>query len=75
MSFTKSLCASGAGFGSHYKQLASNHYFVKFDDDIMYIKDKAIDAMLHAKLMNHFWIVSANVINHARKLFPLILCY
>lgn len=40
---------------------------VKFDDDIVFVKDKAIDAMLQAKLMNHFWIVSANVINHTSK--------
>ena len=71
---TKHPC-TGAGFESHYKQLTSSHYFVKFDDDIMYIKDKAIDAMLHAKLMNQFWIVSANVINHSSKFFPVTLCY
>ena len=31
----------------------------------MYVKDDAIDAMLHQKLNNEFWMVSANVINHA----------
>lgn len=31
----------------------------------MYVKDDAIDAMLHQKLKNEFWMVSANVINHA----------
>lgn len=38
---------------------------MKFDDDIMYIKDSTIDDMLHEKLKKRFWIVSANVINHS----------
>lgn len=39
----------------------------KFDDDIMFIQEKGIDAMLREKLSDRFWIVSANVINHTSK--------
>ena len=56
---------TGAGWSSHYSSLKPNRFYVKFDDDIMYIKDGAIDDMLHEKLKQRFWIVSANVINHS----------
>ncbi|DBA99133.1 TPA: hypothetical protein ACH3X1_014265 [Trebouxia sp. C0004] len=55
----------GAGYSGHYSTLLPNRFYVKLDDDIMYVKDDAIDAMLHQKLKNEFWMVSANVINHA----------
>lgn len=56
---------AGLGWSSHYKSLKPNRFYVKLDDDIMYIKDEAIDDMLHEKLRNRFWLVSANVINHS----------
>ena len=59
------LCSAGKGFARHYRQLASDRYYIKLDDDIMYIKEGAIEAMLREKLRNRFWIISANVINHS----------
>jgi len=58
---------AGKGFANHYRQLASDRYYIKLDDDIMYIKEGAIEAMLREKLSNRFWIISANVINHSGK--------
>lgn len=57
-------CVAGAGYSSHYRSLMPKRFYVKLDDDIMYIQDSAVDVMLHEKLKNQFWIVSANVINH-----------
>ena len=60
------LCThAGVGWSSHYSSLKPNRFYVKFDDDIMFIKDSAIDDMLHEKLKKRFWIISANVINHS----------
>lgn len=61
----KSMQSSGRGFANHYRQLASDTYYIKLDDDIVYINEGAIEAMLHEKLRNRFWIISANVINHS----------
>ena len=61
------VAAAGEGFANHYKQLVSDRYYIKLDDDIMFIKDGAMEAMLHEKLRNRFWIVSANIINHSGK--------
>ena len=72
--FLKQLANAGQGFAKHYKQLASDKYYVKLDDDIMYIQPGAIEAMLHEKLRNRFWIVSANVINHSGKPSPTFVC-
>lgn len=58
-------CATGVGYGQHYNKLASDRYYLKLDDDIMYIRPGSIDAMLHAKVTDRFYIVSANVINHS----------
>ena len=58
----------GWGYGQHYSKLASDNYYFKVDDDIMYIQPGAVDAMLFAKLQNRFWVVSANVINHSSKI-------
>lgn len=59
---------AGWGYGQHYSKLASDRYYFKVDDDIMYIQPGAVDAMLFAKLQNRFWVVSANVINHSSKI-------
>ncbi len=59
------LSHAGKGFANHYRQLASDTYYIKLDDDIVYIKEGAIEAMLHEKLKSRFWIISANVINHS----------
>ncbi|DBA90473.1 TPA: hypothetical protein ACH3X1_003737 [Trebouxia sp. C0004] len=61
----KRMQSSGKGFANHYRQLASDTYYIKLDDDIVYIKEGAIEALLHEKLRNRFWIISANVINHS----------
>ncbi|KAL0042515.1 hypothetical protein WJX79_002128 [Trebouxia sp. C0005] len=63
--FYKSMQSSGKGFANHYRQLASDTYYIKLDDDIVYIKEGTIEAMLHEKLRSRFWIISANVINHS----------
>ena len=68
--FLKQAANAGQGFAKHYKQLASDRYYVKLDDDVMYIQPGAVEAMLHEKLRNRFWIVSANVINHSGKPSP-----
>lgn len=52
------------GFGQHYGGLESDRYYLKLDDDIVYVQPGAVDAMLHAKMQNRFFIISANVINH-----------
>ncbi len=59
------LCHAGKGFANHYRQLASDTHYIKLDDDIVYIKEGAVEAMLYEKLRSRFWIVSANVINHS----------
>ena len=51
-------------FASFYRELEDNRYYIKFDDDIMYIRRGTIEAMLHEKLQKRYWMVSANVINH-----------
>ena len=61
----RGLCHAGKGFANHYRQLASDTYYIKLDDDIVYIKEGAVEAMLHEKLRSRFWIISANVINHS----------
>jgi len=52
------------GFASFYGELEDDRYYIKFEDDIMFIKRGTIEAMLHEKLQNRYWMVSANVINH-----------
>ena len=61
---------AGLGWSSHYSSLEPDKYYIKFDDDIVYIKDGAIDDMLHEKLRNRFWLISANVINHSGRQAP-----
>ena len=63
----RTLHDTGEGFEKHYRQLESGRYYVKLDDDIVYIQQGAVEAMLHEKLRNRFWIVSANIINHSGK--------
>ena len=54
--------------GSHIEfavTMASLHrYYVKIDDDVIYIADGAIAAMLDAKLRQKWLFVSANTVNH-----------
>lgn len=40
-------------------------YYLKLDDDIVWVADGAIEAMLEEKLRGRFLYVSANVINHS----------
>ena len=40
-------------------------YYLKIDDDVVWVGDGAIEAMLEEKLRGRFLIVSANVINHS----------
>lgn len=56
---------NGPSYSDHYKQLEPDTYYIKLDDDIMFIRDGAMEAMLAEKLRNRFLFVSANVINHS----------
>ena len=60
-----SLVLAAANFNDHYQSLDPDKYYVKLDDDSMYVGPHAIDMMLHEKLRDRFFIVSANVINHS----------
>lgn len=52
-------------FHVHYRNLDPNRYYVKIDDDVLYIHPNAIQSMLEAKLFNSDAIfITANVINH-----------
>ena len=61
------MCVTLAGknFTEQYQSLDPDVYYVKLDDDTMYVGEQAIDMMLHEKLRDRFLIVSANVINHS----------
>ena len=48
-------------------------YYLKLDDDIVWVADGAIEAMLEEKLRGRFLYVSANVINHSS--FALVCSY
>lgn len=60
-----SLTLAGKNYTEQYQSLDPDVYYVKLDDDTMYIGEQAIDMMLHEKLRDRFFIVSANVINHS----------
>lgn len=60
-----SRIVEGEHFTEHYQSLDPDVYYVKLDDDTMYVGERAIDMMLHEKLRDRFFIVSANVINHS----------
>lgn len=47
-----------------YEGLEDSQLYLKIDDDIVYIKDGAVEAMLEEYLERRFLFVSANVINH-----------
>ena len=40
-------------------------YYLKLDDDVMWVGEGAIEAMLEEKLRGRFLYLSANVINHS----------
>jgi hypothetical protein len=55
----------GWTFHTHYRNLDPDSFYVKIDDDILYIDPNAIKSMLKTKLNNPSAIfISANVINH-----------
>jgi hypothetical protein len=52
-------------FHIHYRNLDPNRYYVKIDDDILYIHPNAIQSMLDVKLTHSDAIfITANIINH-----------
>ena len=59
------LTLAGRNFTEQYQSLDPDVYYIKLDDDTMYVGEQAIDMMLHEKLRDRFFIVSANVINHS----------
>jgi hypothetical protein len=62
---TKGTWGDTPSFRTHYKKLEPDTYYVKLDDDIMFISDGAIKAMLAEKLRSNWLLVSANIINHS----------
>jgi hypothetical protein len=53
-------------YNQHYDNLEPNSIYVKIDDDIIFIHDRAIEALVREKLERHqFIFASANVVNHA----------
>jgi hypothetical protein len=63
--FIRNDSNSGWSFHVHYRNLDPNRYYVKIDDDVLYIDPNAIQSMLRAKLTNSDAIfTTANVINH-----------
>ena len=56
--------ASWGGFASIYKGLDPAKYYIKLDDDIMFIRKGSFEAMLEEKLKDRFWLVSGNIVNH-----------
>eukprot|EP00884_Botryococcus_braunii_P006949 jgi/Botrbrau1/16255/Bobra.0066s0040.1 len=48
----------------HYQGLRPNSLYIKIDDDIVFIQDGAIEALVEAKLRSRFLFLSANVVNH-----------
>ncbi|MCJ1425791.1 hypothetical protein MMC29_003691 [Sticta canariensis] len=47
-----------------YEGLEDGHIYVKIDDDVVFIKDGAIEEMLDEHFKRRFLFVSANVVNH-----------
>jgi len=45
--------------------LVPRRYYVKMDDDIVWLADGAIEAMLEEKLRGRFLYLSANIVNHS----------
>lgn len=58
---------SWSGFASIYKGLHPDKYYIKLDDDIMFIRKGSFEAMLEEKLKGRFWLVSGNIVNHPSK--------
>ncbi len=56
--------SSGDGFSQHYTWIPKQQLFIKIDDDILFIRKGALEAMLTEYLTQKWLIVSANVINH-----------
>ncbi|KAL7747085.1 hypothetical protein RI367_007581 [Sorochytrium milnesiophthora] len=65
-----SIVSHGWDFSSHYAWMDPSRYYVKIDDDTVWIEDGTIEAMLEEKLRDRYLFVSANVINH-----PLLSSY
>ena len=40
-------------------------YYVKMDDDVVWLADGAIEAMLEEKLRGRYLYLSANIVNHS----------
>ena len=61
---TTATNSSGIGVSSMYKEHDPDKYYIKLDDDIMFIRNGSFEAMLQEKQKDRFWLVSANVVNH-----------
>lgn len=51
-------------FVGNYEWIPANQIYVKIDDDVVFIRNGAIEAMLQEFLKGRWFLVSANVINH-----------
>lgn len=61
---TEAINSSSVGLSSVYKGHDPDKYYIKLDDDIMFIRKGSFEAMLQEKQKDRFWLVSANVVNH-----------
>ena len=63
--FIKNDTDLGWTFHAHYRDLDPNRYYVKIDDDVLYIHPDTIESMLETKLSQpDALFISANVVNH-----------
>lgn len=63
--FIKNATDLGWTFHVHYRDLDPSRYYVKIDDDLLYIHPGTIESMLETKLSQpDALFISANVVNH-----------
>jgi len=51
-------------FAAQYENLEDDVFYIKIDDDIVYIRDGTFEELVKSKLEHEWHIVSANVVNH-----------
>ncbi len=49
----------------HQPVRVPRRFYVKLDDDVVWLADGAIEAMLEEKLRGRFLYLSANIVNHS----------
>ncbi|KAL7748261.1 hypothetical protein RI367_006220 [Sorochytrium milnesiophthora] len=51
-------------FSVHYDWMERDKLYVKIDDDVVFVEDGTIEALLQEKLRDRYLFVSANIVNH-----------